>query len=158
MASRRTCAIFSERSAWNGKSRISSIFRTPQEQGLLGNLSARVTSASIIARRVNTAFMSYCWAPIDLPDVFFDFHSTVDVQIHRVTLFYDFGVPEHLQCLKLTWDDQNNPQYPSILFPSAQPPFVVFHVCVLSALACTCRPADGGRVICSTAFQHGWLL
>lgn len=98
MAYWRTCTIFSGRSAWNGKIRINSIFRTPQEQGLLGNLSARVTSASIIVLRVNTAFIHYSWILIDLPDVFLDFHSTVDVQIHRLALYYNFRVPEHFQC------------------------------------------------------------
>lgn len=46
MASWCARTIFSERSRWNGKIHISAIFRAPRVQGLLGNLSAEVTSAS----------------------------------------------------------------------------------------------------------------
>lgn len=36
--------------------------------------------------------------------------STVAVRIHRVTLYYNFSVPECFQCLWLTWDEHNNPR------------------------------------------------
>lgn len=46
MASWCATRYSAKRSRWNGKIHICAFFRSPQEQVLLGNLSARVTSAS----------------------------------------------------------------------------------------------------------------
>lgn len=87
--------IFSERSRWNGKIHISAIFRAPHEQGLLGNLSAEVTSASDHCSAGQYGLHStppslFCL--IDPSDVFLDLYILDDVQTNllQTQLQYDF--------------------------------------------------------------------